>query len=208
MGEFSSSEDEFENLENFQPRDEFRVDWVNLYRVGLHDSLALGALPGCRFREHRRNLHDDLNTIVKKGVTDVMVLMKDHEFRKYRVPYLLDEYSKYGLSVHHHPMEDGCVPTFPELLAAIASVRSIISSGGRLLIHCYGGLGRTCLVAATFLMTVDPSLAPETVIQLLRGVRGPRAVQTVRQYNMIMEFRSLHMQGVEGSYDRSRSVSR
>ena len=38
-------------------------------------------------------------------------------------------------------------------------------------------------------MTVDPSLAPETVIQLLRGVRGPRAVQTVRQYNMIMEYR-------------------
>ena len=48
MGEFSSSEDEYENLENFQPRDEFRVDWVNLYRVGLHESLALGALPGCR----------------------------------------------------------------------------------------------------------------------------------------------------------------
>ena len=76
------------------------------------------------------------------------------------------------------------------------------------MIHCYGGLGRTCLVAATFLLTVDHSLAPETVIQLLRGVRGPRAVQTVRQYNMIMEFRSLQMQGAEGSYDRSRSVSR
>ena len=43
-----SSEDEYENLENFQPRDEFKVDWVNLYRVGLHESLALGALPGCR----------------------------------------------------------------------------------------------------------------------------------------------------------------
>ena len=58
-----------------------------------------------RFREHRRNLHDDLNVIVSKGVTDVMVLMKEHEFRKYRVPYLLDEYSKYGITVHHHPME-------------------------------------------------------------------------------------------------------
>ena len=44
-------------------------------------------------------------TIVNKGVTDVMVLMKEHEFRKYRVPYLLDEYSKYGITVHHHPME-------------------------------------------------------------------------------------------------------
>ena len=65
-------------------------------------------------------------------------------------------------------------------------------------------------MAATFLLTVDPSLAPETVIQILRGIRGPRAVQTVRQYNMIMEFRSLQVQGVveRGGYDRSRSVSR
>jgi len=208
MGEFSSSEDEFENLENYPPRDEFRVDWINFHRIGLHESLALGALPGCRFREHRRNLQDDLNTIVKKGITDVMVLMKENEFRKYRVPFLLDEYAKNGLLVHHHPMEDGSVPSFPELLAAVGSVRSIISSGGRLLIHCYGGLGRTCLVAATFLLTVDPSLAPETVIQLLRGVRGPRAVQTVRQYNMIMEFRSLQGQKEDREYDRSRSVSR
>ena len=50
-------------------------------------------------------MQDDLNTIVKKGITDVMILMKDHEFRKYRVPNLLEEYSKYGLTVHHHPME-------------------------------------------------------------------------------------------------------
>jgi len=210
MGDFSSSEDELENLENLQPRNDFRVDWVNLHRIGLHDSLALGALPGCRFREHRRNLQEDLNTIEKKGITDVMVLMKDYEFRKYRVPFILEEYTKFGLAVHHHPMEDGCVPTLTDLFSAISNVRRIISTGGRLLIHCYGGLGRTCLVAACFLLTIDASLTPEIVIQLLRNIRGPRAVQTVRQYNMIMEFRSLQMQGAEQerSYDRSRSVSR
>ena len=102
------------------------------------------------------------------------------------------------------------MPTLTDLFSAISNVRRIISTGGRLLIHCYGGLGRTCLVAACFLLAIDASLTPEIVIQLLRNIRGPRAVQTVRQYNMIMEFRSLQMQGAEQerSYDRSRSVSR
>ena len=38
----------------------------------------------------------------------------------------------------------------------------------RILIHCYGGLGRTCLVAACFLMYLDPNLLPDTVISYLR----------------------------------------
>ena len=78
-----------------------------------------------------------------------------------------------------------------------------------MLVHCYGGLGRTCLLVSTFLMSIDQSMSPEYVIQLMRDKRGVRAVQTVRQYNMIMEFRA-----IEDSYyrdmseARSRSVSR
>ena len=96
--------------------------------------------------------------------------------------------------------------------------------GGRVLVHCYGGLGRTCLLVASLLLTLDPRMSPEAVIRyitvhmyctvhynrfhvrLMRDKRGPRAVQTVRQYNTIMEFRA-----IEESYMRegkSRSVSR
>ena len=37
--------------------------------------------------------------------------------------------------------------------------------------------------------TSDPHMSPEYVVTLLREKRGPRAVQTVRQYNTIMGFR-------------------
>ena len=209
MGEFSSSEDEMENVENRQPRDPLRLDFINLYRLGLCDCLALSSLPGCRFRDVQRHLQDDIQTILDKGITDVMVLMQTSEFRKYRVPQLLEEYSKHGLTVHHHVLEDGTVPSLHQLFHCIESMKSVISSGGMLLVHCYGGLGRTCLVVSTFLMSIDQSMSPEYVIQLMRDKRGVRAVQTVRQYNMIMEFRS-----IEDSYyrdmseARSRSVSR
>ena len=48
MGDFDSSDDD--NVENLPPlpHDQFRIDWLNLPRLGLHNTLALSALPGCR----------------------------------------------------------------------------------------------------------------------------------------------------------------
>ena len=209
MGDFSSSEDEFDDGEFLRSREELRVDFINLYRLGLCDCLALSALPGCRFRDVQRNLQDDLETLVSRGITHVMVLMEDSELRRYRVPGLLEEYSKHGLHVLHHSLEDGGVPTLHQLFLAVENVKSVISGGGRLLVHCYGGLGRTCLIVAAFLLSIDPHMTPEYVIDLLREKRGSRAVQTVRQYNMIMDFRAhqrLYLRELADS--RSRSVSR
>ena len=207
MGEFSSSEEEFEDRELVRPREELRVDFINLYRLGLCDCLALSALPGCRFRDVQRNLQEDLETLVRRGITHVMVLMEKDELRRYRVPSLLEEYSNHGLQVLHHSMEDGNVPTLHQLFLAVENIKSVISGGGRLLVHCYGGLGRTCLVVAAFLMSIDPHMTPEYVIDLMREKRGRRAVQTIKQYNMIMEFRG-HQQLRELAANRSSSVSR
>ena len=207
MGEFSSSEEGFDEVELPHPREEFRIDFINLYRLGLCDCLALSALPGCRFRDVQRNLQEDLETLVRRGITHVMVLMEKDELRRYRVPSLLEEYSNHGLQVLHHSMEDGNVPTLHQLFLAVENIKSVISGGGRLLVHCYGGLGRTCLVVAAFLMSIDPHMTPEYVIDLMREKRGRRAVQTIKQYNMIMEFRG-HQQLRELAASRSRSVSR
>ena len=207
MGEFSSSDEEFDDTELVRPRQELRVDFINLYRLGLCDCLALSALPGCRFRDVQRNLQEDLESLVRRGITHVMVLMEKDELRRYRVPRLLEEYSNHGLQVLHHSMEDGNVPTLHQLFLAVENIKSVITGGGRLLVHCYGGLGRTCLVVAAFLMSIDPHMTPEYVIDLMREKRGPRAVQTIKQYNMIMEFRANH-QLRELAANRSRSVSR
>ena len=86
MGEFSSSEDELENFDNrpAAAADPLRLDFINLYRLGLCDCLALSSLPGCRFRDVQRSLREDVRTIVERGITDVLVLMQHSEFRKYR----------------------------------------------------------------------------------------------------------------------------
>jgi hypothetical protein len=40
-----------DNFENIAPMEEFQVDWVNLAYLGLVDTLALSALPGCRYQK-------------------------------------------------------------------------------------------------------------------------------------------------------------
>ena len=39
-----------------------------------------------------------------------------------------------------------------------------------MLIHCYGGLGRTCLLAAALLLNLDQNLLPADAINLLRYI--------------------------------------
>lgn len=213
MGDFDSSDEEFErNQENLEPLDDLRVDWVNVPRLGLCNTLALSSLPGCRFREHKRNLRHDVATIVSKGVTDVLILLTHAELRKYRTPTLLTEFDKNGLTVHHYTLEDGAVPSLEVLVDIVTNLENLVINNHTVLIHCYGGLGRTCLVAAALMLTMDPHLEPEAAIQFLRNIRGPRAVQTVRQYNMIHEYRGLVQQAERGRNefyeDRSRSASR
>jgi len=195
----SDSEDEIDLSSDCA---EFKLDWLNLPVLGLPvNTLGLSALPGCRFKDQRRSLTQDLDIISSHHVTDVMVLMKDKEFRRYKVPNLLAEFTKHKVTVHHRPIEDGGVPTMTELLSMVNTLTSLVTGGSRILVHCYGGLGRTCLVVAAFLLSQDPSLQASAVINMLREVRGPRAIQTVKQYNMIQEFRRI--QETQEMLDRS-----
>ena len=72
------------------------------------------------------------------------------------------------------------------------------------------GFGRTGVLAACYLMSLDSNLAPETAINHVRQLRGVRAIQTVRQWNFVQDFRSVekNFNQSRGDYDRSRSVSR
>eukprot|EP00088_Acartia_fossae_P052980 TRINITY_DN6008_c0_g1_i1.p1 TRINITY_DN6008_c0_g1~~TRINITY_DN6008_c0_g1_i1.p1 ORF type:complete len:218 (+),score=30.25 TRINITY_DN6008_c0_g1_i1:48-701(+) len=217
MGDFDTTDDESEITENLAPLEPFDLTWMEAPSLGLCQTLALSALPGCRFKEHRRNLTQDLEVIAEAGITDVFVLMKTYEFRKYKVPNLLQEYEKHGIEVHHCAVEDGSLPPEQEIMELISELRSVVECNGKILIHCYGGYGRTGVLAACFLLSLDPRMAPETAISHVRAVRGARAIQTVRQWNFVQDFRSVERSYCEsrglGSsgellYDRSRSVSR
>ena len=118
----------------------------------ISDSVAVSELPGSKFRGRYRDISTDISTLKTMDFSDVVVLITMAEFRKFRVPTLLTEYENNGFLVFHYPIEDGMIPEdVLELVELLAKIRKRIADGHRVLIHCYGGLGRAVLVAACLL---------------------------------------------------------
>jgi len=104
---------------------------------------------------------------------------------------------------------DGHVPAMDDLLHMLQDITLISQTGSKVLIHCFGGLGRACLVAACLLLQLDNKLSPGEAIETIRELRGPGAVQTVKQYNFIHDFRQLRDEYLRlGKAEHSRSLSR
>ncbi|XP_078418756.1 cyclin-dependent kinase inhibitor 3 isoform X4 [Cetorhinus maximus] len=166
--EFDSSDEESEE-EHQLP---LQVSWLALSVANCHQSLGICALPGCKFKDVRRNLQKDLGEMVK-----------------YRVPGLLESYQQQGFGVYHYPFPDGSVPDIASCWKILEELRICLENEKTILIQCYGGLGRSCLIAACLLLQLSDTMLPEEAIGHLRELRGAAAIQTVKQYNYLHDFR-------------------
>nr|XP_022334262.1 LOW QUALITY PROTEIN: cyclin-dependent kinase inhibitor 3-like [Crassostrea virginica] len=185
------------------------ISWLDLTSYGLETPLGVTSLPGCRFKDVWRSLQNDLKCLVSEEVQDVFCLCSKGELSKYRVQWLLQELSGAGLTVHHYPFPDGQPPATSQLMKILKELKTILNNQRKPIIHCYGGLGRSCVVAACFLMTLDSEMTPEKAIEKMKELRGPRAVQTVKQFNYINEFRqTMADYQLEDTERKERSLSR
>ncbi|XP_064456117.1 cyclin-dependent kinase inhibitor 3-like [Ornithodoros turicata] len=187
----------------------FKIDWLDLSACGYPDSVGLSGLPGCKFKDNWRDIKRDLECIKLEDISDVFVLCTRGELTLYRVPTLLDEYSRHEIAVHHYPVPDGTAPTIDQLMAILYGIGATIEQGKRVLVHCFGGFGRTGVVAACLLLNLDDALTPEHALCKVQLLRGRRAIQTVKQYNFIYDFRGLrdeHAKSTSGQ--QVRPVSR
>ncbi|XP_077554609.1 cyclin-dependent kinase inhibitor 3-like [Haemaphysalis longicornis] len=175
-----------------------KIDWLDLSPFGYPDSVGLSALPGCRFKDTWRDVASDLAYLKLEDVSDVFVLCTRGELSMYRVPTLLADYESHGMTVHHHPVLDGMAPGISELLEILREIGETIGQGKRALVHCFGGLGRTGLVAACLLLNLDDKMTPEHAVRKVQELRGKRAIQTVKQYNFIHDFRGARDEYLKG----------
>ncbi|XP_046337509.1 cyclin-dependent kinase inhibitor 3-like [Haliotis rufescens] len=186
----------------------FQISWLDLSFTGADEKLGISGLPGCRFKDTWRNLNNDLKCLQNSGVKEVFTLCTKGELNKYRVPNLLHDFSGSNITVHHYPFPDGQVPPSSSLLKMVEELRVNIMNQKKSLIHCFGGLGRSCLVAVCLMMVMDESISPEDAIDKARQLRGAAAIQSVKQYNFINDFRKLQAEVETEDGGESRSVSR
>ncbi|MBN3291468.1 CDKN3 inhibitor, partial [Polypterus senegalus] len=176
--EFDSSDDE--NVTEEQEQTPLEISWLSLANVDCAQNLGICALPGCRFKDVKRNLMKDLGELKGQGVAEVFVFCTLGELNKYRVPHLLDSYQQHGLIAHHHPFPDGCAPELDQCCQILEELKSNLKNGHITVLHCYGGLGRSGLIAACLLLHLSDVMTPDKAIDLLRELRGSGAIQTIK----------------------------
>jgi ADP-ribosyl-[dinitrogen reductase] hydrolase len=107
--------------------------------------------------------------------------MEQHELRRYSIEPIGSEVRRRNMDWHHWPIVDGGVPEAAFNLAwpkRSEMLCRLLAAGGRVLIHCRGGLGRTGMIAARLL--VDGGVAPTEAIARTRAAR-PGAIETQEQ---------------------------
>ncbi len=102
------------------------------------------------------------------------------ELRKYRTPRLLQELTTAEFNVHHYPFPDGLTPSLGNCAKLLEDIRVNLASERKCLVHCYGGLGRSCLIAACFLLMMSGDMTAEVAIDKVRALRGHSAIQTIK----------------------------
>ena len=123
------------------------------------------------------------------GPVHALTLMEDHELVTLHVRGLREGFQNRGIEWHHLPIVDLSAPddAFHALWAESARPRWMhLRSGGRVLVHCRGGLGRAGTIATAILMELGAD-AQAALARVRRA--GPGAVETPAQERYIAAYR-------------------
>lgn len=132
-------------------------------------------------RQWDRDLGADLERIRRWGAEAVVTLMEQHELEMLQVGHMGEAVVAAGLRWFHLPIVDTQAPddSFEVRWSEYGpQLRAILADGGRVLVHCRGGLGRTGVVAARLLM--EFGVPVEEAMRTVREAR-PHTIETTVQ---------------------------
>lgn len=134
----------------------------------------------------RRDLEADVDAIRAWRAGLVLTLLPDEELAELGVHGIGAAVVSRGMSWLHLPIDDGSAPSpqWEEAWSAVrAQVHGELDSGGRVLLHCELGRGRSGLVAARIL--IERGSSAPLAIAHVRAHR-PGAIETVQQADYLM----------------------
>ena len=139
--------------------------------------VGLTVLPGRK--DWRRHLDEDLDALRDAGIEAIVCLVPLEELERYGVPELLEVYRARGFDLLHMPLLDQLGASPAKLREAAEWIEAHVQADRAVLVHCVGGLGRSGMVAASWLRS--RGAAAEQAIARVRATRGPRAIETAVQ---------------------------
>jgi ADP-ribosyl-[dinitrogen reductase] hydrolase len=128
-----------------------------------------------------RDLETDMSAIKEWQTTCLVTLMEDHEFELLGVKQLPFKAQEHCLNWFHLPIRDVSIPdarfhgSWPDIGLHLMDD---LKDGGRVVIHCRGGLGRSGIVAA--LLLIEAGMDSRSAVEVVREAR-PGAIETIQQ---------------------------
>lgn len=157
-----------------------RINWLD-HELTEKGNIGLTILPGRK--DYSRSVDEDLKQLKAYGVDTVIPLITDDEFGHFGVSDLLEKYDEYGFKIHRLPIMDQLVSSEDEMTDMVNYLDKAMHNNEKVLLHCVGGLGRSGLVAASYLKF--KGLKSDEAIQAVRKVRGPRTVESKIQEEFV-----------------------
>lgn len=139
----------------------------------------------------KRDLELDLDVVAQWRADAVVTLIEAHEFKLLGVSSLGDQIRARGIEWYHLPITDAAPPDarFEQgWQTSGARLRGLLLQGGRVLVHCRGGLGRAGTVAARLL--VELGVQPGEAVAGVRLAR-PGAIETPEQLSYVLNLSRL-----------------
>ncbi len=169
-----------------------RIDELNL----LRGKIGITFCPGKHQQDAysgrwERDLAIDLQAIQDWGAQAILCLIEEQEMTELGVELLPKLVPEFGMEFFHLPIPDGQAPTpkFDEDWPLVADkLYRILESGGRILVHCKGGLGRAGTVAAK--MLIENGISAKDAIAQIRRARSSNAIETHAQEQYLMELQT------------------
>jgi len=124
---------------------------------------------------------DAVREIVRSGYDSVLTLTTEQELAELGSPGMGEAFKRRGLDWIHFPISDFGVPGKADSEAwRLLETRLVdrLKGGGRIMIHCRAGLGRSGMIAARLLIAGGSD--PDTAVATVRRAR-PGAIETPAQ---------------------------
>lgn len=125
----------------------------------------------------------DLAVILEWRPRLVLTMTEAQELARIGASGLAEDLEAEGIGWEHLPIRDFGAPngeTLAKWPETAMQAKAVLRDGGRVLVHCFGGCGRSGM--AILRLLVEMGEQPEEALQRLRAVR-PCAVETDAQFD-------------------------
>jgi protein-tyrosine phosphatase len=119
------------------------------------------------------------------GITDIINLTEHSEVSEIETKELEKLGQEYGINIHHYPIIDRKATTYDR----VEEILTIIENAKMTLVHCMGGIGRTNMILASYIMKYKSKLsiiAPAEAVTMLESKR--KVMVTTDQMMFLKKF--------------------